>query len=107
MKQVLQVTVPVQIPDSMKLIPDDMHGFEGESLIGRTLTSKDLRKWCGNKSWGWILDNIIYNPKYSREIGYMEQHHQLIHRGVKGSPWRFKARVMAEFLDRHWEELPW
>lgn len=107
MKQVLQVTVPVQIPDGMKLISDDTHGYVGESLLGRSWTKTDLRAWCGNKSWDWITKNIIDNPRYSREIGAMEQHNQLIHSGKMGSPWRFKASVMAEFLDSHWEEFPW
>jgi len=107
MNQILTVTVPVQIPDGMKLVPDGTHGYDGESLTGRTWTAKDLRAWCGNKSWPWLLDNILENPVYSREIGYMEQHKQLVHRGMKGSPWRFKAKPMAEFLDRHWEEFPW
>jgi len=97
----------IELPDDMKLVKIDTHGYEGESLLGRTWTKANMREWCGNKSWDWILTNILYNPKYSREIGAMERKNQIIHKGVKGSPWRIKARPMAEFLDEHWEELPW
>ena len=107
MKQVLEVTVPVQIPDGMKLVPDNMHGYAGESLTGRTWTMKDLQQWCGRKSQPWLKEYVLENPRYSHEINDMEQNGQLVHKGIKGSPWRFKASVMAEFLDRHWEELPW
>lgn len=107
MRQVLEVKVPVQIPEGLKLVPDDSHGYEGESLVGRTWSMHDLQAWCGNKSQPWLKENFLENPKYSREIGAMEQKHQLIHKGVKGSPWKFKAKVMAEFLDKHWEEFEW
>lgn len=97
----------IEIPEGMKIISADSHGYEGESLLGKTWTKVEMRQWCGNKSWDWILSNIISNPKYSRQIGEMEQNNQIVHKGMKGSPWRIKARPMAEFLDEHWEELPW
>ncbi|WP_339981203.1 hypothetical protein [Lactiplantibacillus plantarum] len=31
------------LPDGMKLVPVDSHGYEGESLTGRWWTMKDLR----------------------------------------------------------------
>ncbi|WP_259905099.1 DUF771 domain-containing protein [Lactiplantibacillus plantarum] len=36
----------------------------------------------------------------------MERKGQIIHKG-RGSAWKFKAKAMAEFLDKHGEELPW
>ncbi|MDV2577632.1 DUF771 domain-containing protein [Lactiplantibacillus plantarum] len=56
------------LPDGMKLVPVDSHGYEGESLTGRWWTMKDLREWCANKSVDWLKDNILENPRYSREI---------------------------------------
>lgn len=94
------------LPDGMKLVPVDSHGYEGESLTGRWWTMKDLREWCANKSVDWLKDNILENPRYSREIGAMERKGQIIHKG-RGSAWKFKAKAMAEFLDKHGEELPW
>lgn len=107
MPQTIKAEVVIGIPESYKLIPINSHGYEGESLLGKTWTKADMRSWCGNKSWDWILRNIIANPKYSQEIGEMERANQIIHKGINGSPWKFKARPMAEFLDKHWEELPW
>ncbi|APX72689.1 DUF771 domain-containing protein [Companilactobacillus allii] len=97
----------IEIPEGMKVVSMDAHGYEGQSLLGRTWTKADMREWCGNKSWDWILENIISNPKYSLQMGAMERKNQIVHKGVKGSPWRIKARPMAEFLDEYWEELPW
>lgn len=107
MKQVLTVTVPVQIPDGMKLVPDNCHGYEGETLTGRTWIMKDLRAWCGNKDVTWIKDNILFNPIYHNDMAEMERLHELIRPKAKGSPWKFKASVMAAWLDKHWQELPW
>lgn len=98
--------IQIELDDNMKIVPVDAHGYEGESLIGRTWTMDMLRSWCGNKSRDWLIKYILENPRYSREMGAMEQKGQLVHKG-RGSAWRFKASVMAEFLDRHWEELPW
>lgn len=99
--------IMITIPDDMRLIPADAHGYEGESLIGRTWRMTELREWCGNKDEKWVRKNILANPHYHDELKDMERDHTLIWSNGPGSPWRFKASVMAEFLDRHWSELPW
>lgn len=99
--------IVITIPDDMKLVPMDSNGYEGESLTGRVWNMKGLREWCGNKDDKWIRKHILANPHYRDELKTMERDGTLIRSTGSGSPWLFKASVMAEFLDRHWTELPW
>lgn len=97
--------ITIEIPDDMRLVPKNSN--ENDSLVGRTWRMKELREWCGNKDEKWIRKNILANPKYHDELKEMEKLHTLVWSNGPGSPWRFKASVMAAFLDKHWEELPW
>lgn len=108
--QALKVAaVPMHVKNMDKYVLVDTDAYNKlleQTMLGRTWTMDDLRVWCGNKSIQWLKKNILENPRYSRQIGQMEQRGQLIHKG-RGSAWKFKANVMAEFLESHWEELPW
>lgn len=107
MPQVLTVNVPIQIPEKYKLVENSEYTkLQAQSLTGRTWLMADLRDWCGKKSPTWIKDNILFNPKYSRDMQTMIDHGYLV-RGGRGNSWKFKASVMAEWLDQHWNELPW
>lgn len=97
--------ITIAIPDDMRLVPKN--ASKNDSLIGRTWRMKELREWCGNKDEKWIRKNILANPKYRDELKEMEHERTLVWSNGPGSPWRFKASVMAAFLDKHWEELPW
>lgn len=97
--------ITIEIPDDMRLVPKN--ASENDSLVGRTWRMAELREWCGNKDEKWVRKNILANPHYRNELKDMERDHTLIWSNGPGSPWRFKASVMAEFLDRHWSELPW
>lgn len=97
--------ITIEISDDMRLVPKD--ASTNDSLVGRTWRMQELREWCGNKDEKWVRKNILANPKYRDELKDMERDHTLIWSNGPGSPWRFKANVMAEFLDRHWSELPW
>ncbi len=58
------------LPDGMKLVPVDSHGYEGESLTGSDGgTMKDLREWCANKSVDWLKDNILENHATVARLG--------------------------------------
>ncbi|WP_122646693.1 DUF771 domain-containing protein [Enterococcus mediterraneensis] len=106
MPQQFEVVVPIELPPNLKIVDTSMLG-ENETLLGKTWNYADLRAWLGNKSKEWIEDNILYNPKYSREIKQMIDSGYIVHKGAKGSPWKFKAREMALFLDEHWTEFNW
>ncbi|MGY5234811.1 DUF771 domain-containing protein [Lactiplantibacillus plantarum] len=108
--QALKVAaVPMNVKNMDKYVLVDTDAYNkllDQTTHGRTWIMDDLRIWCGDKSIKWIKENILENPKYSRQIGRMEQQGQIIHKG-RGSAWKFKASVMADFLESHWEELPW
>lgn len=97
----LKVKIP--IPDMAQVLLNKLQ----ESIIGRSWTMKDLRECCGNKSEYWIKENILYNPKFSVEIQSMINNGQITESKGSGSPWHFKATAMAEFIEKHYEELNW
>ncbi|WP_349626390.1 DUF771 domain-containing protein [Lactiplantibacillus plantarum] len=108
--QALKVAaVPMHVNNMDKYVLVDTDAYNkllDQTTHGCTWIMDDLRTRCGDKSIKWIKENILENPKYSRQIGRMEQQGQIIHKG-RGSAWKFKASVMADFLESHWEELPW
>ncbi|MDN5954540.1 MAG: DUF771 domain-containing protein [Loigolactobacillus coryniformis] len=107
MPQMLQVTVPVEVPKDYVLI--DQNKFDqlnSESLVAKMWTMAELRKRLGNKSEKWIKDNTVNNPRYSREIQQM-RNTKAIAGGGNGSPWRFQASVIGPWLDKHWKEFNW
>lgn len=80
--------------------------LQEQLLLGRTWLMKDLREWTGGKSANWLKENILLNPKYADDFKAM-QDAGYIYRGTQGVPWKFKASVMAKWLDEHWNELNW
>lgn len=106
MPQTIKATATIELPANFKVVDTSQLG-NSDSLLGKTWNIADLRAWTGNKSKAWIEDNILYNPKYSREIQKMYDDKLIIHSGRKGSPWKFKAYEMAKFIDRHWSEFNW
>lgn len=106
--QVIEFKARAVVPDSLELVErDELDSLRSQALTGRTWTMQDLREWAGKKSTDWIKDNVLYNPHYSREIQDMIDRHEIHEATGKGSRWLFKAGPMADFLERHWEELPW
>jgi len=106
MPQTIKATATIELPPNFKIVNTDQLGND-ESLLGKTWNYDDLRGWLGNKSRTWIEENILYNPKYSREIQSMYDQRLIIKSSGKGSPWKFKALEMAKFLDKHWTEFDW
>lgn len=92
--QALKVaTVPMHVKSMDQYVLVDKEAYNkllDQSLLGRAWIMDNVRDRCGNKSIKWIKENIIENPKYSRQIGRMEQQGQIIHKG-RGSAWKFKA----------------
>lgn len=107
MRQILEVKVPIQIPKEYRLISiDEYDTLKSQSMVGRMWNMKDLRNWLGGKSPDWIKDNIIYNPRYAKEIRGMRLKRELVG-GGRGRPFKFKASVIANFVEKHWQELAW
>lgn len=107
MVQVLNVTVPIQIPKDYQLISNDEYNqLKSESMQGRMWTMGDLRKWLGDKSAEWIKDNILFNPKYSKTIQEWRRN-KVLTGGGYGRPYHFKAAEVSKWIDDHWTEFKW
>ncbi|RHW46117.1 DUF771 domain-containing protein [Bombilactobacillus bombi] len=101
----------VEIPGVKYIVPDGYRLISlqqcNDSLLGKTWTMKELRQWLGNKSSDWIKENILFNRRYKVDIDEMIAKRQIIRSKGHGSPWLFKANVLAQWLDEHWEEFNW
>lgn len=108
MTQVLNVTMPVQIPDDYKLIEKSEYDeLKASEDLGRLWKTDDLRKWLGNRSFEWIKKRILYNPRLSREYEKMKRDKYIIEAKDKGGRWQFKAKEMKDFIDRNWDLIDW
>lgn len=108
MEQVLNVSVPIQIPDEYELVnKSEYQKLRDGSLTGRTWNMADLKDWLGGKDVKWIKKNILENSRYRKDMLQMESDRTLVFPKGKGSPWKFKANVMADWLDKHWSEFDW
>ncbi|MGF7436800.1 DUF771 domain-containing protein [Lentilactobacillus senioris] len=108
MPQVLKVTMPVQIPDDYKLIEkseyDDLKASEDR---GRLWKTDDLRRWLGGRSFDWIKERILYNPRLSKDYQNMKKNKFIIEAKGKGGRWSFKAGETKEFIERNWKLINW
>lgn len=108
MVQTIKAEVAIPIPNNFELIETDkLEDLRSQAVTGRTWTMEGLRNWIGRKQVTWIKDNILYNPRYSKDMQGMIDRHEIRESKGNGSPWLFKASAMATWLDKHWEELPW
>lgn len=106
MPQVLQVTVPIEIPAGYALVEQSvLENLSTDALTGKAWTMAEVRSHLGNKSEQWIKDNTVWNPKYSREVQQMRD--KKVISGGDGVPWRFQASVFGPWLDKHWQEFNW
>lgn len=100
------LTIPVQLPDDVHVITTSEYDrLAAYQTTGRMWSLKELQAWT-NKGADWLKDNIIYSPKYADTVREWRRHKYLTGGGY-GSKFHFKASVITEWLEAHWEELPW
>lgn len=108
MTQVLKVSVPVQIPDEFRLIEkSEYEELKANEVAGRLWTKDDLRECLGGRSFEWIKERILYNPRLSKDYQSMKQNKFIIEAKGKGGRWLFKASEMKDFIDRNWQLINW
>ena len=108
MAQVLEVKVPIQIPKDYRLIKNsEYEELQKSELSGRAWGMGDLRKRLDRKSPDWIKENILFSPKFHKEIAEMEKEHLIIRPRGRGGSWKFKATAMSKFLEDHCQEFNW
>lgn len=103
MVQVLEVNIPIQIPDNFILIEKDEHNrLLEQDLMGRTWDMTDLRSKLNNIRASTITSKLLYpNQKFLdiKNGGFVK------FPSGKGSDWRFGALKMAKYLEENWSEL--
>lgn len=110
MTQTLTVTAP-----KLELSISDDYVFvkrsEFEQLMGDSLTitwnMTDLRNALKRKTPAWIKNHILDCPKYRDDMERLKKERAVIEPRGQGGRWYFKPAVMAEWINEHWEELPW
>ncbi|ANK66889.1 hypothetical protein AYR55_03715 [Loigolactobacillus backii] len=105
MSQTIQITT--ELPSDVHILNDDQFDQAMNSLEGKTWSMSDLREWTGKKSPKWLKDNILESTRYRSDINKMLSEGTIVKKPGGGNAWKFKASVMAKWLDKHWEELPW
>ncbi|MCY9807075.1 DUF771 domain-containing protein [Lentilactobacillus senioris] len=108
MPQVLNVTMPVQIPDDYKLIEkSEYDDLKANEVQGKLWTKEDLRDLLGGRSFDWIKERVLYNPRLSKDYEEMKRNKFIIEAKGKGGRWLFKASEMKNFIDRNWNLINW
>lgn len=104
MQQSLNIELSIPIPSDKVLISKiELEQLQEESLLGVYWTMKDLEKRIGKKS-NWIKENILYEPRFKKRLD-VEQGGFVYYPRNQGEHWSFKAKEMAEFLDKYFSQI--
>lgn len=102
MIQIINVNVPIQIPDNFILIEKDEHNhLLQQDLMGRTWTMNDVRDRLVNKDARWIREKILLPNKKTLSV---ENGGFVSYPKNNGDPWKFGALRMARYLEDNWGE---
>ena len=102
--QQLNVKLSIPIPSDKVLVNKvELEELKNESLLGVYWTMKDLEKRIGKKS-NWIKENILYEPRFKKRLD-VERGGFVYYPRNQGEHWSFKAKEMAQFLDKYFSEI--
>lgn len=102
--QQLNVNLTVPIPEDMVLIQKvELEELKEQSLAGVYWNMSHLSKRTA-KSANWLKDNILFKPKFKRELD-SQNGGCVFYPRSQGQPWVFKAKEMAEFLDKNFSRI--
>ncbi|MFD1707574.1 DUF771 domain-containing protein [Siminovitchia sediminis] len=102
--QQLNVNLTIPIPgDSVLISKIELEELKKQELKGVYWTMKDLEKRTGKKH-EWIKERILYPSKF-RMILDVENGGFVYYPKSKGQTWSFQAIKMAEFLDKHFNQI--
>lgn len=100
MNQQLSVKMSIPIPtDSILIKKVEFEELRDQSLSGIYWTMKDLQKRI-NKSDVWIKDNILYKPRFKKELEAFVFYPQ-----SQGQSWSFQAKRMSKWLDDNFNRI--
>lgn len=96
--QQIKAEVVINIPPDYVLVKkSELEELQQERLSGVYWSMKDLEKRI-NKSRPWILENILYKPRF-RKVLDSNNHGPVYYPKSQGENWSFHAAKMAKFLD--------
>lgn len=102
--QQLEVNLTIQIPKDKVLISKiELQELKKQQLTGVYWTMNDLEKRVGKKQ-EWIKENILYPTKFKKILD-VENGGFVFYPEVRGQTWSFHALKMAEFLDKHFNQI--
>lgn len=102
--QQLSVNLSIAIPEDMVLIQKiELEELKEQSLTGVYWNMGELAKRT-NKSTNWLKDNILYQPKFKKELD-SRNGGCVFYPQAQGQPWAFKAKEMAIFLDKNFHRI--
>ena len=102
--QQLNVSLTIPIPkDSILIKKVEYEQLKENELTGVYWTMKDLEKRIGKKA-AWIKENILFEPRFKKRLD-VEQGGFVYYPRNQGEHWSFKAKEMAEFLDKYFSEI--
>lgn len=103
-QQLLNVQLSIPIPaDSVLISRVELEELKRSQLTGVYWTMKDLESRTSKKS-EWIKENILYNPRFKSTLN-SEKGGFVYYPKSKGQTWTFQATRMAEFLERHFNQI--
>ncbi len=104
MQQQLEVSLSIPIPsDSVLIKKVELDELKQKSLAGVYWTMKDLENRTGKKH-EWIKENILY-PSRFRKILDVSNGGFVFYPEVRGQTWSFQANMMANFLDKYFNQI--
>lgn len=102
--QQLNVNLSIPIPiDSVLINKVELEELKKKELTGTYWNMKDLEQRTNKKS-EWIKENILY-PSRLRKILDIENGGFVFYPKSKGQTWSFQATKMADFLDKHFNQI--
>ncbi|SBO16277.1 DUF771 domain-containing protein [Carnobacterium divergens] len=103
MVQILEVSVPIQIPENFVLVEkNEYQKLKENELLGSTWDMKDLRSKLKNMSSSSIKSKLLYPNQKLLDVkngGFVK------YPSGRGSDWRFGALKMANYIEENWSEL--
>jgi len=102
--QKLNLNLQVSIPEHLILIEkQEYKELKNEQMLGTWWSMKDL-EFKLDKKRNWILDNILYSPKFKDRLD-VGRGGCVYYPKSQGEKWVFKANEMSKFLDRHFADI--
>ncbi len=104
MKQTLDVSLSIPIPEGMVIISEmKLRELEEKSLEGVYWSMKDLEMRI-NRKQEWIKRNILLNPKFKKKLD-VDYGGFVFYPDRPGQAWSFQANEMAKFLDDNFRSI--